>query len=161
MKKYRWIIIILNLVLVILYFAFAVASKEKLLSNGKLVLLELAPKDPRSLMQGDYMRLTYAIGQGLKYDSVPTRGYCVVTLQPNGVAQRVRLQKNRLPLNPDETLIKYTLGKWTINIGAESYFFQEGRSNTINEAKYGGVKVDDRGNSILIGLYDSSRNKIE
>jgi uncharacterized membrane-anchored protein len=50
MRKYRWIIILLNLVLVILYFTFAVVSKENLLSNGKLVLLELAPVDPRSLM---------------------------------------------------------------------------------------------------------------
>ena len=161
MRKYRWIIIIMNLVLIVLYFIFAVVRKERLLTDGKLVLLELAPVDPRSLMQGDYMRLNYAIGQNLQYDSIPPRGYCVVKLQSNGVAQRVRLQKNRSPLNSGETIIEYTLGQWTINIGAESYFFQEGQSKKYEMAKYGGIKVDEKGNSVLVGLYDSSLKKIE
>ncbi|MGL5293385.1 MAG: GDYXXLXY domain-containing protein, partial [Aeromonas sp.] len=35
----------------------AVWHHERALSQGEVVLLELAPVDPRSLMQGDYMRL--------------------------------------------------------------------------------------------------------
>ncbi|MCQ9617884.1 GDYXXLXY domain-containing protein [Paenalcaligenes niemegkensis] len=46
-------------------------SKERLLREGQRVVLELAPVDPRSLMQGDYMALRYQISavvsQGL-YD---------------------------------------------------------------------------------------------
>ncbi|XOT97907.1 GDYXXLXY domain-containing protein, partial [Alcaligenes pakistanensis] len=30
---------------------------------GQTVLLELAPVDPRSLMQGDYMSLNFALSQ--------------------------------------------------------------------------------------------------
>lgn len=36
-------------------------NKEKILSEGRLVLLKLAPVDPRSLMQGDYMNLRFEI----------------------------------------------------------------------------------------------------
>jgi uncharacterized membrane-anchored protein len=161
MKKYRWMIIMVNLVLLLIYFNISIAGKEKLLSDGKLVLLELAPVDPRSLMQGDYMRLSYKIAQNLPFDSIPKRGYCVVRLQSNGIADRVRLQKGRTPLNDNEILIEYTTGKWNINIGAESYFFQEGQSNKFEKAKYGGINIDKDGNSLLVGLYDQQLRKIQ
>jgi len=35
-------------------------SCERILSDGRVLLLELAPVDPRSLMQGDYMALQFA-----------------------------------------------------------------------------------------------------
>ena len=35
--------------------------KEQLLANGKTVFLALAPVDPRSLMQGDYMALRFKL----------------------------------------------------------------------------------------------------
>ena len=59
MKKYKGLLIGANLILVLLYINYSVQSKEKLLTNGKIVFFELAPVDPRSLMQGDYMLLRY------------------------------------------------------------------------------------------------------
>jgi len=38
---------------------------EHAMGSGEVVLLELAPVDPRSLMQGDYMRLDYALARQL------------------------------------------------------------------------------------------------
>ena len=61
MKKYKWIIILLNLVLLLIYFNYSVVKKEELLKNAQFVLFELAPVDPRSLIQGDYMTLRYKI----------------------------------------------------------------------------------------------------
>lgn len=161
MKKYKWIIILLNLVLLLGYFTFTIAKKETILKDGTLVLLELAPVDPRSLMQGDYMTLRYAISENIKVDSVPTRGYCVVQLQPDGVANKVRLQESKTPLKANEKLIKYTAGEWDLNLGAESFFFEEGQAEKYENAKYGGVKIDDEGNSLLVGLYDAGLEKIE
>ena len=57
MKNIKWWIILINLILLLVYFNGSILSKEDLLKNGKLILLELAPVDPRSLMQGDYMSL--------------------------------------------------------------------------------------------------------
>ena len=161
MKKYRWIIILVNLLLLLGYFNYSIAKKEELLSDGTLILLKLAPVDPRSLMQGDYMRLRYAISDSIEIDHISKRGYCVVRLDSLGIAQRVRLQKGQTPKNGGEFLIEYTSGKWDINIGAESFFFEEGQADKFFKAKYGGVKVDGKGNSILIGLYNEQLKKIE
>src|SRR2546421_13010239 len=40
---------------------YSVVRKERLLENGSVVYLELAPVDPRSLMQGDYMALRFKL----------------------------------------------------------------------------------------------------
>lgn len=161
MKKYKWIIIFVNLLILLGLFNNSIIKKEKLLSDGKLVLLELTPVDPRSLMQGDYMRLRYAISDSIEYDS-SKRGFYVVKVEENGIAEKVRIQDGRIPLNEKEYLIEYTSKGWRgVNIGAESFFFQEGEAEKYENAKYGGIKVDNQGNSILIGLYDEKRKKIE
>lgn len=162
MKKYKWIIILLNLIIFLVVFNRSISNKEEILADGQLILLELAPVDPRSLMQGDYMILNYAISDGFDNNEIPKRGFCVVQLENDGVAKKVRLQEKTTPLKDKEILIEYTSRDWRgINIGAESYFFQEGQGEKFEKAKYGGLKVDKKGNSILIGLYDENRNKIE
>lgn len=161
MKKYRWYIILFNLILVVFLFNKSVVQKEKNLKDGKLVLLKLAPVDPRSLMQGDYMTLDYEISRNISDDDIPKRGYCIVKLDENGVGSRVRIQNNIKPLNDGEYAIVYTAGNWSINIGAESYFFEEGQAYKYDQAEYGGMKVDNRGNTILVGLYDENLKKIE
>jgi uncharacterized membrane-anchored protein len=162
MKKYKWIIILVNLLILLGLFNNSILQKEKLLSNGQLILLELAPVDPRSLMQGDYMRLRYAISDNINSDSISKRGFCVVKLEENGIVKKVRVQEKKTPINDNEFLIKYTSKEWSgIYIGAESYFFQEGEAEKYENAKYGGIKIDKQGNSLLIGLYNEYRIKIE
>ena len=162
MRKYKWAIILLNLALLLVYINYSVLKKEALITDGQLVLLELAPVDPRSLMQGDYMALRYRISEGINGDKIPKRGYCVVRLDTNNIASKVRLQKDRTPLNTGEHLINYTApDDWSVNIGAESFFFQEGQAEKYGKAKYGGVKIDGRGHSLLVGLYDEHKRKIE
>lgn len=211
MKKYKWIIILLNLAVFLFFANRSIIHKEKTLEHGQLVLLKLAPKDPRSLMQGDYMVLRYDIARGnssVPFVTFPTeesleieepsgnlekldslreveeqrldsirvaninkkpekpskRGYCVIVLDSDKVAHRVRLQDDTKPLNKGEILIKYSLsGSWgnDINIGSESYFFEEGQAEKFETAQYGGLKVDNKGNSILIGLYDTEKKFIK
>ncbi len=161
-KKYSGAIVILNLILLLLYFNHSIFKKEKILKEGRLVLLMLAPVDPRSLMQGDYMQLRYSIAQGVRPDSVGRRGYCVLRVYPNHTTERVRFQQATEPLAKDEQLLSYTSpNNWTIDLGAESYFFQEGHAEKYEKAKYGALMVDKKGNSLLVGLYDESLQKIE
>ncbi|MEH0157200.1 GDYXXLXY domain-containing protein [Limibacter armeniacum] len=163
MRKYKEAVILLNLVVLILFFNYSIVEKENILEDGELILLELAPVDPRSLMQGDYMRLNYKMSNDLGEDELLKRGYCVVKLDQNGVAERVRLQESVEPVGEGEYLIKYTEGEWRnrINIGASSFFFQEGEASKYDQAKYGGLRVDKKGNSVLTGLYDKQLKKIE
>lgn len=161
-KKYSGMIVILNLILLLVYFNHSIFKKEKILTEGQLVLLRLAPVDPRSLMQGDYMQLRYAIADGIRPDSVGRRGYCVLRVLPDHTTQRVRFQSSKEPLAQDEQLLSYTSpNNWTIDLGAESYFFQEGQAEKYEKATYGALMVDEGGNSLLVGLYDESLKKIE
>jgi len=162
MKKSNLFFLLINLAALLIYFNYAVSQKEDILKNGELVLLELAPVDPRSLMQGDYMILNYNLSDNLRRSEEEQRGYCVVRLDSNNVAQLIRLQQDITPLEAGEKLIKYTSPNgWSTNIGAESYFFQEGQGEKFANAKYGGVKIDKSGNSLLVGLYDENRKLIK
>jgi len=161
MKQYKWLLILLNALALLGYFNYSLVQKEALLAEGKLVLLHLAPVDPRSLMQGDYMRLSYEIASDVQTDSISKRGYCIVTLDSVGVAHRVRLQPALTPLSEGEYPIVYTTNGWTLNIGAESYFFQEGQSEKYAKALYGAIRTDKEGHSVLVGLYDEARKRIE
>jgi uncharacterized membrane-anchored protein len=59
----RTVLIFGGVVLVLVVVNASVLDKERLLASGTPVLLELAPVDPRSLIQGDYMELDYAISR--------------------------------------------------------------------------------------------------
>lgn len=161
MKRSSAIIILLNLLLLLVYFNWNVFEKEKTLKQGTLVLLELAPVDPRSLMQGDYMRLSYSVAQNVSPHKLPKRGYCVVRLDSHQVAQKVRFQQHGLPLHEGEFLIKYFYNDFIIDLGAGSYFFEEGTQARYVTAKYGGLRIDKDGNSVLTGLYDKSYKLIK
>lgn len=169
LKKYRRHLIIINLILVLLFVNYAIIKKEKTLSEGRLVLLELAPVDPRSLMQGDYMNLRYKITQLQDFrepqekpeiEVLPNTGYYIVVLDSNNVAKKVRIQPMLEPLNKNEIPLKYHKNNYRIFLGAESYFFQEGTADKFENSKYGALRVDDKGNSILVGLYNEDFKKL-
>ncbi len=110
------------------------------------------------------MNLRYELSNELSNevdaDSIAKRGYCVVRLDSAGIARPERLQSTKTPLTGEEMLIRYTKGNRSLNIGAESFFFEEGQSEKYEKAKYGGVKVDPEGNSLLIGLFDEQKKQI-
>ena len=157
MKKGKRIFILLNLFLVLGFFMYAVRQKESILSQGKLLLFELAPVDPRSLMQGDFMALRYKLVDTLRDMGLPKRGFIVVRPDSFNIARYVRIQKGNQPPGPDEQRIEYKAASFEINIGASSFFFEEGNADKYAKAKYGGIKVDKLGNSVLTGLYDETR----
>lgn len=163
MKKYKSILILGNLLLLLAYFNWSVFRKEQTLAQGELVLFRLAPVDPRSLMQGDYMALNYEVASmnelypGDSLTLVPSQGYAVIALDNNHVARIVRLQPTVGGLKPGEQLIKYHRGRYDLlKLGAESFFFEEGQGAAYEKAMYGGLRIDKEGNSILVGLYDRS-----
>src|SRR5690606_9942359 len=45
---------------------YAIYAKERVIRDGDVVFLELAPVDPRSLMQGDYMALRFRLADQIE-----------------------------------------------------------------------------------------------
>ncbi len=161
MQTFKRLAILANLIMLLVLFNGSVLKKEAIVKEGTLILLELAPVDPRSLMQGDYMQLRYKISdENEERTSLAKTGFCVVKQTTDGVAQKIRFQQGKTPLANNEFLIRYNFNGWQITIGAESYFFEEGQSEKYAKAKYGGIKTDREGNGVLVGLYDSTGRKI-
>ena len=151
----------------IAYIAFAVLAvgvlnglvfqKERLLARGDTVYLELAPVDPRSLIQGDYMRLDYQVADAIR-DRLPDdhgrHGRAVVRLDDRRVAEFVRLYDGG-DLADDELLLKWRL-RGDIYIGSNAFYFQEGHRDLYTDAAYGELRVDDSGGTLLVGLRDEN-----
>lgn len=155
MKKYSRILIIVNVVILLGYFNWSVYTKEKTLKDGQLVLMQLAPVDPRSLMQGDYMRLNYnEANSDLIKPETPLRGYAILRTDSNHIGRIVRIQKDLEPIHNNESAIRYKKTYNFLSLGAEAFFFEEGQDSIYNRAVYGGLKIDNKGRSLLVGLYD-------
>jgi uncharacterized membrane-anchored protein len=136
-----------------------IIQKERVLATGQPVLLELAPRDPRSLMQGDYMVLDYAISRdqaGAVADQAKD-GHLVLRLDEHGVGQFVRFHSPDVPLQPGELKLQYRYRQRRLRLGAESFFFQEGHASRYEQARYGELRVAGNGSSVLVGLRDEQR----
>ncbi|MGZ0167153.1 MAG: GDYXXLXY domain-containing protein [Planctomycetales bacterium] len=137
-----------------------IVAKERLQQSGRSVLCELTPVDPRSLIQGDYMILRYAVAEDAASHVAEDAcdGYLIFSLDENDVAKFARMD-NETPLADDEVRIRFRrrhqgFRRGMIRLGAESYFFQEGRAGDFSRAKYGELKVAPNGECILVGLRD-------
>jgi uncharacterized membrane-anchored protein len=154
-----------GLALVVVALVVLVVRKEQVLAHGTPVLLELAPVDPRSLMQGDYMVLDYAVSRqvaqaGETPDEAPRDGRLVLRLDEQGVGRFVREERPGTPLAPGELLLRYKARKGRVRLGAESFFFQEGHADRYAGAKYGELRVSGDGSSVLVGLRDAERRPL-
>jgi len=141
-----------------------ILRKRQTIAEGRLVLLEIQPVDPRSLMQGDYMALDYAERTMPREEvtaALPRSGTAIVALDPDGVARFVRVDDDA-PLAAGEQRLRFKRPRdsGALQYGAEAFFFQEGDAAVYGDAKYGVLRVDDDGNSILVGLADASRNML-
>jgi len=146
------------LILVLFVVNAMIVQKESVLASGKTVLLRLAPVDPRSLIQGDYMVLDYEISRQFTHEqlnSVAREGNLVIKIDENNVATFLRFHKGET-LAPNEYLLYYRVKVdryfSRMRLGAESFFFQEGHAKYYETARYGELKVDAKGISVLAGL---------
>ena len=133
-------------------------QKQQLIRHGQPVLVELAPVDPRSLMQGDYMTLRF----GLPSEILQSQQGLLQSQRP-----RVRVQRNAqgvatlLPLAPGATLAPGELsveltpegGQWVLV--TDAWFFAEGQAERWSAARYGEFRVDGQGRALLVGLRDA------
>ena len=137
---------------------------EHAMSSGEVVLLRLAPVDPRSLMQGDYMRLNYEIARELtSRDARTTQNKgsdtLVIRLDAHQVATLVADGKpDRLA--SDERLLQVHQSERQWQIGPDAYFFEEGTGDQYQAARYGEFRLQADGKTLLVGLRDEAYQPI-
>lgn len=141
----------------------AIWQKERLIRAGRPVFVPLAPADPRSLMQGDFMRLRFALPVGEAH-SLLARGAerprVVARLDARGVALLSRLHRPGEALAADELLIELTPkdGAWTLV--SDAFFFEEGQGQRYEAARFGEFRVDGQGRALLVALADEQLRRI-
>jgi len=153
----RRILILLTAIVIIMVINGAIYQKEQLRASGTTLLLELAPRDPRSLIQGDYMVLRYQIAEWLEEQHVINshEGNLVVEQDNQHVAHFKSIYSGQTPLAANQHLLHFRQHDSQIYLGAESFFFQEGQAHYYEKARYGELRVNAAGESILIGLRDA------
>ena len=142
--------------LVLVFVNFGIVQREQLLTDGRVVLLRLAPVDPRSLMQGDYMRLNFELANqafltGRREGR--TDGHLVVAVDDRGVAQYRRVADDDA-LAPGEVKLRYRVRNGEPVFATNAFFFEEGQAAVYADAQYGEFRVGADGDMILTGMRD-------
>ncbi|WP_421336016.1 GDYXXLXY domain-containing protein [Aeromonas veronii] len=139
---------------------------EHAMSSGEVVLLRLAPVDPRSLMQGDYMRLNYEIARELtnrdtRANQDKGSDTLVIRLDAHQVASLVADGKpDRLASDERLLQVHQSERQWQWQIGPDAYFFEEGTGEQYEAARYGEFRLQADGKTLLVGLRDEAYQPI-
>jgi uncharacterized membrane-anchored protein len=150
----RWtrIVLILTTFAVLAAVNGSILAKERIRSKGERIFLALAPVDPRSLMQGDYMALRFAIAEQIGADALGADGQprgagrASVTVDERGVA-------TLSPAGTGTLHLRYRMRGNQVWLGTNAYFFEEGSAARYEQARFGEFRVDrDTGEAVLVGL---------
>ena len=164
-------IAVIGLVLALGMVNWSIFAKEQHLEHGKVVYLELAPVDPRSLIQGDYMTLRFSMANEIRKASrdditqesntktVLEDGKAVVTLDDNKIATFHSLASGQPPGNDqpssNQLELRYRVRKNRVKFATNAFFFQEGHAAFYESARYGEFRVNDNGDVLLTALMNA------
>jgi uncharacterized membrane-anchored protein len=152
-----------GLLVVLLAVNGGIYLREQILRSGQRVVLALTPADPRSLIQGDYMALDFAVARPLLHlvdasdEARQIRraggGYLVLQPDAQGVDQ---LQAVQLAAGRGKgILLEFRLRDAGVRIVTNAYFFPEGQGRRYEHAKYGEFRVAANGVGLLTRLLDA------
>ena len=152
-SKVKPLVALAVVLLILIPLNYKVQQFEDVLATGKPVVLKIAPVDPRSLMQGDYMALSYAILNDIRAnlneseDGVilakekehPNKVYALIHQDEQGVATLCRVEDS-LPNDFKDCVANVYLPvntfKWLPELPSQEYFFAEGKGQHYAQAEY-------------------------
>ncbi|MCK9225953.1 MAG: GDYXXLXY domain-containing protein [Candidatus Muirbacterium halophilum] len=170
-KKYIYITIV---IIQVLFLLFMVYSKHNHIEKGKKIILKVNPVDPRSIMRGEYIRLTYDFSElEIKLENKLPKGEAIYIILKNNLNvwsyNGYSLKKPEKNLTFIKGHVKYSYAvldneknkkfKLFINFGIEDYYVEEGKAidyeNKINnEDLYVKVSLNSNGEGIVYGILE-------
>jgi uncharacterized membrane-anchored protein len=145
-------VILVGLILVLGAVNYSIYGKERIIADGQMIFLELAPVDPRSLMQGDYMALRFRVADEIERARESgafgsARRTAPLTLDERGVAAFGASGEQA------SLWIRFRIRNDRVWLGTNAYFFEEGSAQRFVDAKFGAFKVDRAsGEAVLVAL---------
>ncbi len=150
----KWIPIVLVQLIILSVIIF---QKETILRNGTEIVLKVEPVDPRSILQGDYVQLSYNISQ-IDSDEYNNRVYVMVEKDVHGIYQIKEIYDNIEEardgaLEDHQVIVTGKANGNTITYGIENFFIEEGTGLEVEQnAKYAKIKVGSNGDAILVSV---------
>ncbi|MEZ5843823.1 MAG: GDYXXLXY domain-containing protein [Hyphomicrobiaceae bacterium] len=140
-------------------------ERREVVATGREMLVELAPVDPRSLIQGDYMALNFRLPQVRpEDDGAMARKDTLVamaTIDARGVATVRRIVVTKHDRRPDEHPVLLSRKGGRLILGTDAYHFPEGTAERYASARFGRFRLAPDGRAVLIGLADRDLKPIE
>jgi uncharacterized membrane-anchored protein len=143
---------------------FSILGKERIKRHGETIFIDLAPRDPRSLVQGDYMALRFRLAQDIEAAQrasaagLPREGesrLAEIAIDDRHIAS---LAKGAAPA---PLHIRYRMRKDMVWLGTNAFFFEEGSEKRFAAARYGEFRLDrESGEAVLVGLRDAQLNAL-
>lgn len=145
---------------ILLIAGWTVQRHEHTLQHGSVVLLELAPVDPRSLMQGDYMALSFAIDANLQDNEKDhSERYAHLRVDELGRATLASVSNQRADAD-DLVSVRLRRHGQRWSVGPDAFFFQEGQAHLFEPARWGEFHVAADGTALLTHLLDTSLTRL-
>lgn len=158
--SYKCSLMLIVILLQVGFVSYQSATNEILLRNGTLIKVKLAPVDPRSMLQGDYVILRYEI------TSIPESNQTGFWNDPVKVVLRENEQqlydyagyvqvngdwnKPYEPQQGDVIINGRMNGPNEVVYGIESFFVPEGEGRELqNNVQYAYLRVSQSGNAIV------------
>ncbi len=175
------LLIVIGAAIVLAGINVSILGKEKIKRDGEVIYLELAPRDPRSLIQGDYMALRFQLAHDIEStwasvrNQVDSKASAAVTIGPNAAPFEgetrfvgVVLDEQRIAHLPaadvaatSSVKIRYRVRNNAAWLGSNAFFFEEGSAERYTSARYGEFRLDRRsGEAVLMGLRDEKLNAL-
>lgn len=152
--RMRRLVLFATAILVLVVVNTQIVIKEGIIESGETLLLRLAPRDPRSLLQGDYMVLRYAMADEVARaarEAELTDGVVVVSRGEDRQAAFVGLYEGRT-LAPSQHLLRFRKRGDSVRLASDAYFFEEGQGEIFAGARFGELRVSVAGDAVLVGL---------
>jgi uncharacterized membrane-anchored protein len=163
-KPIKWLAMT-TILLILVGTNININKKQQLIKNGEVLLFKLAPVDPRSLMQGDYMRLRFEIAgkiQSAMYKEnnkitivKKNHGKAIITKSENNIVKFIDLYKGQ-KLEKNQRLIPYKFRNGIIKFTTNAFYFEEGKASHFEQSEYGEFRISNDGEMILVNMVDEN-----
>jgi uncharacterized membrane-anchored protein len=158
----RNIVLAVTVIIILGVINVEIFKKEAIVADGATVLLRIAPRDPRSLLQGDYMALRYSMAARVAMEAEEENimdGLLVVELAEGGEASFVAIYDGQ-PLTDTQQLLKFRRRGESVRLASDAFFFEEGQWETYQRARFGELKVSNDGDAVLVGLRNDEYERL-
>lgn len=161
----RRVVILISGVIVFILINFAIYQKYQILKEGEIVLLEIAPSEQRSKLQGEYMAIRYIIETEMRDESLPKtfhQGFAVLRSDKDKIGHFVRIYQGETLANNEKLIKFYYRPKSPVKfvVKPDTFFYQEGKNKQYKEAKYAIFHYRGQKEYLLIGLADKNKNPL-